>query len=238
MTGQRSNHKHVGPGEFTFEVEGKPGRYKATETARSLDAQLNVTIGLVTGQLTDDSPRDLEQARLDDTKTAIAALATGDLSNIQQRLAAQAIATETSFHNLLQTGSVLLGTGDAMAFERGMEYVRQAVKFQDQSRKTLVALAEVRNPKRSTFVKNQQNNLLVADTMPQPNQLGEAYGSEMESGTTGRPKAAMPKASTVGVQHGALDAGRKGQEFDEFLQDRDLCSRRADRRGEGVTSRN
>jgi hypothetical protein len=210
MTGQRSNHKHVGPGEFTFEVEGKPGRYKATETARSLDAQLNVTIGLVTGQLTDDSPRDLEQARLDDTKTAIAALATGDLSNIQQRLAAQAIATETSFHNLLQTGSVLLGTGDAMAFDRGMEYLRQAQKFQDQSRKTLVALAEVRNPKRSaTFIKTQQNLLVADNTAPNqqtPNhQLGAGNATSMDAGATRSATPTMFEASTVGVQHRAVD---------------------------------
>jgi hypothetical protein len=207
--GKRSNHRRVGPGEFTFEVEGKPGRYKAVEAARNVDAQLNVTIGLVTGQLTDDSPLDLEQARREDTKAAVAALATGDLSSITQRLAAQAIATETAFHNLLQTGSVLLGSGKATDFERGMEYIRQSVKFQDQSRKTLVALAEVRNPKRSaTFIKTQQN-LLVADgaapNQQTQNQLGAGHGTSMDAGATRSATPTMFEASTVGVQHRAVD---------------------------------
>jgi hypothetical protein len=166
-----TNGKRIGPGEFAGDLDGKP--VVLHESARSVPRRLNDTIGFVSG-LSQADPA-LEKARQEDTKAAIEALANGDLSNIRERLASQAIATDAMAHRLLQTSTLVKKPEDIDL------HLRHAEKMFDSSRKALATLAEIRNPKRSaTFVK-QQNNLMVASSgepaAAAPRQLGESvYG--------------------------------------------------------------
>lgn len=85
-------------------------------------------------------------------ETAGKALA-GDLSDIEARLASQAVALDIMFTELARRAAVNMGT-HLGATET---YLRLALKAQGQSRATMQTLAEVKYPKTATFV-GQQNN--------------------------------------------------------------------------------
>lgn len=68
------------------------------------------------------------------------------------------------------------------AMETGSpEMIIAATKLQESCRKTLMALHEIRNPKKSaTFVKQQTNNLLVHSEKENPKQLGESNAPSVD----------------------------------------------------------
>jgi hypothetical protein len=170
-----TNGKRVGPGEFEADLDGR--RITLTENARSVPRQLNATIGIFTEL--DAGDASMKGARLDDIRATIDALANGDLSNLRERLAGQAIAADAIFHRLVQLGGTVIAQPNGG--ERADLYLRNAAKMGDLGRKSLATLADIRTPKRSTFIHRQQNLVVAGDATSTPAQLGSAHGRNMDS---------------------------------------------------------
>jgi hypothetical protein len=148
--------KRIGPGQY----ELSDNRI-LTEKGRSVPHNLSVTTTITAGF---EVGGDLEAVRLQDSQAAIEALAHGDMSHLRERLAAQAISADQMFFKLIQNASVAMSPGMPNGAAMADLYLRHASRMGEFSRKALVSLAEIRNPKRSaTFVK-QQNNLMVASS--------------------------------------------------------------------------
>ena len=73
----------------------------------------------------------------------------GDMSCIEARLAAQAIALDAIFHELARRASMNMGE----YLETATTYLRLALKAQAQSRDTMETLAEVKYPRQVAFVR-------------------------------------------------------------------------------------
>ena len=75
----------------------------------------------------------------------------GDFSLIEEHLYSQGIALQAMFH-LMITNCM-----ESKFLEGQAAYGKMALKAQSQSRQTLLALAEHRNPRKATFIKQQNN---------------------------------------------------------------------------------
>jgi hypothetical protein len=123
----------------------------------------------------------------------------GDLSKIEEMLLSQAVALEMMFTSLART---------AKAQEQLLQYethMRFALKAQNQSRATLQALIQLKQPNQTTFVRQaniaqghqQVNNLAEKITTPQNELLG-AESAKLDTGAT-------PSAKRVNSKVEALD---------------------------------
>jgi len=123
----------------------------------------------------------------------------GDLTKIEEMLLSQAVALEMMFTSLART---------AKAQEQLLQYethMRFALKAQNQSRATLQALIQLKQPSQTTFVKQaniaqghqQVNNLAEKNITPQNELLG-AESANLDSGTT-------PTAEGVNSKVEAMD---------------------------------
>jgi len=123
----------------------------------------------------------------------------GDLSKIEEMLLSQAVALEMMFTSLART---------AKAQEQLLQYethMRFALKAQNQSRATLQALIQLKQPSQTTFVRQaniaqghqQVNNLAEKITTPQNELLG-AESAKLDTGAT-------PTAKRVNSKVEALD---------------------------------
>lgn len=147
----------------------------------------------------------------------IAKVKAGDMSDVEATLIAQAVTLDTVFNELARRAAANMGA-HMTATET---YLRLAFKAQAQCRSTLETLAEVKNPRQATFVRqqniaNQQqvNNggatstRTAAPAHGKPsdqsnNELLEAqHGERMDTGTTGKAGGANPHLEAVGALHG------------------------------------
>lgn len=123
----------------------------------------------------------------------------GDLTKIEEMLLSQAVALEMMFTSLART---------AKAQEQLLQYethMRFALKAQNQSRATLQALIQLKQPSQTTFVKQanvaqghqQVNNLPEKKITPQ-NELLRGNHAKLDSKTT-------PKAKGVNSTLEAMD---------------------------------
>lgn len=108
--------------------------------------------------------------------TQIHQIKKGDLTQLEELLYTQALTLDATFHKFLAQAAA--GNNQASLMTHQFELISGlaalALKAQDQSRKTLVALAELKNPKRSTtFIKNYVDKQLNQVTSPQPKKLQE-----------------------------------------------------------------
>lgn len=110
-------------------------------------------------------------------------------------------------------------------------FARLALKAQDQQRKTLATLAEIRNPKRAQFIKqlnqavNQQVNnatdpvdksLVAAETgkflETEPTELLTVISSErLDTGATPTTSGRHPSLEALAAQHWPENAGRQSE---------------------------
>jgi len=105
----------------------------------------------------------------------------GDLSKIEEMLVSQAVALEMMFTSLART---------AKAQEQLLQYethMRFALKAQNQSRATLQALIQLKQPSQTTFVKqaniaqgHQQVNNLTEKNINRQNELLKIYPNKIE----------------------------------------------------------
>jgi hypothetical protein len=136
----------------------------------------------------------------------------GDLSKIEQMYISQAIALEVMFASLSRR---------AKAQEKLLQYethMRLALKAQNQSRATLQALVQLKQPSQTTFVKQaniaqghqQVNNLAEKNITPQNELLEESY-AQLDTGTTTTPKGIDTTLEALGKINRRKDTRRKGK---------------------------
>ena len=82
-------------------------------------------------------------------------VAKGDISNIEKMLMAQAYTLDSVYSQMLNKSL------SSEYLNHLQIYSKIALKAQSQCRQTLAALAEIKNPKRTTFIKNQATNQQV-----------------------------------------------------------------------------
>jgi hypothetical protein len=112
----------------------------------------------------------------------VEAVKAGDMSNPEAMLYSQALTLQTMFNDLVSVASALMPSCKA---EEAIALFHVALKAQNQCRQTLLALNEVKNPKKPTqFIKNyvnQQLNQLKTESQPQ---LEEPHNAPMDFGST------------------------------------------------------
>ncbi|MFN9861286.1 MAG: hypothetical protein ACK556_24925 [Pseudanabaena sp.] len=118
-----------------------------------------------------------------------------DDKQIERMLIKQAVCLDVMF----------IATADSAMEDGNPEKIMAAAKLQEASRKTLLALHEIRNPKKSaTFVKQlveNQFNQLVTDTNNQPVQLGESYAETVDFRTEAETVTVKSPVATVAAKH-------------------------------------
>jgi len=133
----------------------------------------------------------------------------GDLSKIEEMYISQAVALEVMFTSLARR---------AKAQDKLLQYethMRLALKAQNQSRATLQALVQLKQPSQTTFVKQaniaqghqQVNNLTEKNITPQNELLKGGY-EELDSGTTTTPKGIDTTLEALGKINGGKDTRR------------------------------
>jgi hypothetical protein len=126
----------------------------------------------------------------------------GDLSKIEEMYISQAVALEVMFASLARR---------ARAQDNLLQYdthMRLALKAQNQSRATLQALVQMKQPSNTTFVKQaniaqghqQVNNLAEKNITPQ-NELLKAEYAQLDTGTTTTPKGINTTLEALGEIH-------------------------------------
>jgi hypothetical protein len=113
----------------------------------------------------------------------------GDLSKIEEMYISQAVALEAMFASLARRAKV---QDKLLQYDTHM---RLALKAQNQSRATLQALVQLKQPSNTTFVKQaniaqghqQVNNLPEKNITPQNELLKDSY-AQLDTGTTPTPK--------------------------------------------------
>jgi hypothetical protein len=132
----------------------------------------------------------------------------GDTSYLEEVLLSQCIALNLFASNCMLKAGSFLESGRVVQFpELTTALAKLGLKAQDQSRKTILALHELRNPKKPTqFIKtyvDKQLNTLKAE-IPQPNQhqLQEDTRAPMDIGSQSEAIPSYQEVEAVGKQHG------------------------------------
>ena len=115
----------------------------------------------------------------------------GDLSKIEQMYISQAVALEAIFTKTIRKAST------AEHLPQYQAHMHLALKAQNQSRATLQALVQLKQPSNTQFIKQaniaqghqQVNNLAEKNITPQNELLEDIHGnSQLDTGTTTKPK--------------------------------------------------
>lgn len=131
----------------------------------------------------------------------------GDNSHLEEMLLAQAASLNAFSADCLMKASGFIQEGLVAKFPELTQSLAQlGLKAQDQSRKTVLALHEVRNPKKpSQFIKNyvhQQLNQVQAELK---HQLEAGQNAEVDTRIERTTEAVDPEMETLGVQHRTSD---------------------------------
>ena len=115
----------------------------------------------------------------------------GDLSKIEQMYISQAVALEAIFTKTIRKAST------AEHLPQYQAHMHLALKAPNQSRATLQALVQLKQPSNTQFIKQaniaqghqQVNNLAEKNITPQNELLEDIHGnSQLDTGTTTKPK--------------------------------------------------
>jgi hypothetical protein len=136
-------------------------------------------------------------------------LKNGDLAKVEQMLLSQAVALEMMFVSMARRAKV---QEQLRQYETHMRF---ALKAQNQSRATLQALVQLKQPSNTTFVKQaniaqghqQVNNLAEKNITPQ-NELLKGNYAELDTGTTPTPTGTDTALETLGKINGGKNAPR------------------------------
>jgi type II secretory pathway component PulF len=149
-----------------------------------------------------------------------AALQNGDTSQIEQILQCQAVTLNVAFNHWLIKANEAAKLPQIVSQKPELieMFARLALKCQDQSRKTVATLAELKNPKRSTtFIKNYVDKQLnVEEPSAQATtrtaatlQLQENTCAPLDIGSERTPEAAHSEVATVEPLNRTSNKGRK-----------------------------
>ena len=128
-------------------------------------------------------------------EAACEAIKGGDLTLAEELLTSQALVLNALFNQSVQVASMVIAPGgsDPTFPER---YMKLALKAQEQSRKTLQTLADLKHPKRQTiFIKNQQNLLQLEQQ--QQHALKEGTYAPLDIRSTTEATASNPTVEAV-----------------------------------------
>jgi len=136
----------------------------------------------------------------------LAEIRSGDTRYLEEMLLSQAISLNTFAADLLLKSGGFIQEGLAVKFPELTQTLAQlALRAQDQSRKTILALHEVRNPKKPTaFIKNyigQQLNQLQVEQQELKEQLEAATNAPVDIGSQSEAGRAYQELETLGEQH-------------------------------------
>jgi hypothetical protein len=146
-------------------------------------------------------------------------LKNGDISKIEEMLYSQALTLNAAFHKFLVMAAG--GTDQAALMDQRFELITglaaMALKAQEQSRKTLVALAELKSPKQSTtfvkqYVNQQLNQALIQQNQTEsspPNQLQEEPRAPLDIRSKRDTAAFDTAVEAVGEQQRSQKRSRK-----------------------------
>ena len=126
---------------------------------------------------------------------ACEAIKKGDLTLAEELLTSQALVLNALFNQSVQVAARVVGSPsiDPTFSERHMKL---ALKAQEQSRKTLQTLADLKHPKRQTvFIKNQQNLLQLEQQ--QQHALKEGTYAPLDIRSTTEATASNPTVEAV-----------------------------------------
>jgi hypothetical protein len=131
----------------------------------------------------------------------------GDTTYLEEMLLSQAIALNAFGADLLMKAGGFIQEGMVVKFPELTQSLAQlGLKAQDQSRKTILALHELRNPKKpSQFIKNyvhQQLNQVQLEQQELKQQLEAATNAQVDIGSETEAGRANPAVETLGIQHG------------------------------------
>lgn len=157
-------------------------------------------------------------ASIDEVKRITAAVKSGDLSDIEGMLVAQAVALQTISANYLNRAQ-------AQTAQRNLEvFFAMGLKAQSQSRATLQALVDLKFPRQTVIAKNVGN---VNNGQQQYNAAGGAHGGKedpaqikqiggidgewMDTRAPSAPVGAHPHLAAVGEVDRPQDGARKSR---------------------------
>ncbi len=143
------------------------------------------------------------------TDEQVKAIVGGDMKRVEGMLVAQAHTLDAIFNELARRAALNMGVHiNAMDI-----YLRLALKAQSQCRTTLEALAEIKNPQPTAFIRQQNisvNQQVNNDAVPlahgkiknQPNELlteGVHHGTTLDTGRTGKAIGTNQELEAVGT---------------------------------------
>jgi hypothetical protein len=131
---------------------------------------------------------------LDSAHDKADAISEGDLACLEELLLAQALRADAIATHLSDIG---LAHIKGSAFAKSLKLIGLSMKCQNESRKAIATLAELKNPSRTTFVKNQQNNLIQSPQLLEPSQ-----NAPLDFGSKRSAKAASETIEAVAEVHG------------------------------------
>jgi hypothetical protein len=170
-----------------------------------------------------------ESAKLDKGKSPeiaeeiaerLAEIRAGNTEYLEEMLLSQAISLNAFGADLLMKASGFIQEGVALKFpEFTQTLVQMGMKAQDSSRKAIMALHELRNPKKPTqFIKNyinQQLNQLQVEQEQLKQQLEATTNAPLDIGSQGETGRAYQEVEAVGEQHGTSNRRRESDRISE-----------------------
>jgi hypothetical protein len=124
---------------------------------------------------------------------------TGDLLEVERILLSQAEVLQAFFNKTLGVAALMMDNP-----ENCDRYAALAFRAQDQCRKTLVALAELKNPKKPTqFIKNYVDKQLNQLKVEQPQAQTERQAVDKNSASVDNPST-IPQSLEI-LPHASLD---------------------------------
>jgi hypothetical protein len=139
----------------------------------------------------------------------------GNTAYLEEILLSQVIALNAFGSDLLMKASGFANDGACVKFPELFQSLAQlGLKAQDQSRKAILALNELKNPKKpSQFIKNyvhQQLNQLQVEQQELKQQLEAATNAPVDIGSESEASGTYQEVEAVGVEHRPTNRRRKG----------------------------
>jgi hypothetical protein len=144
----------------------------------------------------------------------LAAIQVDDLQYIEQLLYSQALSLDAVFNNMLRR------TAYSQQIDQTQIFCQIALKAQNECRRTLATLAEIRNPRKSTFIKQQNcavnqkvNNQFQPESFETPANelLSENNHETLDYRRTDQTIPANSQMDAMEAINGSKDTHRKKQ---------------------------
>jgi hypothetical protein len=186
---------------------------------KTQSAFINSTVLEIYEKKIENAPFDI-QSTLTALEISVSKVKSGDLSNIEEMLFNQAIALESIFAMTVQRAN------DCKYMANYQAQMQIALKAQNQSRATLQALVQLKQPSQTTFVKQaniaqghqQVNNLPEKNITPQ-NELLRSENAKLDSGGTAAPERVNTALEALDKVNRAKDTRRQEKVVTERTQD-------------------